>query len=37
MAVGLLRPSDKFNLSEFKRAWQESVPEGNQILYVIII
>ncbi|XP_025415371.1 sister chromatid cohesion protein DCC1 [Sipha flava] len=28
MAVGLLRPCDKFNLSDFKTAWQGSVPEG---------
>ncbi|VVC28265.1 Sister chromatid cohesion protein Dcc1 [Cinara cedri] len=28
MAVGLLRPCDKFNLSDFKIAWQGSVPEG---------
>jgi len=28
MAIGLLRPCDKFNLSDFKTAWQGSVPEG---------
>lgn len=28
MAIGLLRPCDKFNLSDFKIAWQGSVPEG---------
>ncbi|XP_008185811.1 sister chromatid cohesion protein DCC1 [Acyrthosiphon pisum] len=28
MAVGLLRPCDKFNLTDFKTAWQGSVPEG---------
>lgn len=29
MAIGLLRPCDKFNLDDFKTAWQGSVPEGN--------
>ncbi|XP_022175056.1 sister chromatid cohesion protein DCC1 [Myzus persicae] len=28
MGVGLLRPCDKFNLTDFKTAWQGSVPEG---------
>jgi len=28
MAVGLLRPCEKFNLTDFKTAWQGSVPEG---------
>lgn len=32
MAVGLLRPCDKFNLSDFKTAWQGSVPEGKPYL-----
>lgn len=29
MAVGLLRPCEKFNLDDFKIAWQGSVPEGS--------
>jgi len=28
MAVGLLRHCEKFNLADFKTAWQGSVPEG---------
>lgn len=32
MAEGLLRPCDKFNLSDFKTAWQGSVPEGKSDL-----
>lgn len=28
LAVALLRPCEKFNLPDFKAAWQGSVPEG---------
>jgi len=33
MAVGLLRHCEKFNLTDFKTAWQGSVPEGYLIIY----
>lgn len=37
MAVGLLRPCDKFNLTDFKTAWQGSVPEGKFFAFYVII
>lgn len=37
MAVGLLRPCDKFNLSDFKMAWQGSVPEGNRLITIVCL
>lgn len=37
MAVGLLRPCDKFNLSDFKTAWQGSVPEGDVLIQYILV